>query len=152
MTAYWLFALSVLILIGATDQLIKLTTRLAVSLRLSPLIIGLTVVSLGTSTPELVVSVMAAYRGDYGLSVGNIIGSNTVNVFLVLALALIASQVRVGTTKTQRNNLLLLIISAVYLLSFYLHLPTYLVALGSIGLGVAFMILEYHWGVEGRHL
>ena len=68
------------------DWLVKGAVGLAERLNISPLIIGLTVVALGTSAPELVVSLQAALEGSGGLAVGNVVGSNIANVLLVLGI------------------------------------------------------------------
>jgi cation:H+ antiporter len=75
-----------LLLVGG-ELLVRGASRLAALLGISPLIIGLTVVSFGTSAPELAVSLQAAFTGHAGLTVGNIIGSNIYNVVLVLGLS-----------------------------------------------------------------
>mgnify|MGYP001253505727 CR=1 FL=1 len=60
---------------------------IALNLNISPLVVGLTVVAFGTSAPELFVSVLSAVRGQMGISVGNVIGSNVINIALVLGIA-----------------------------------------------------------------
>ena len=79
------------ILLFAGDYLVRGAVALAEKLGISPLVIGLTIVAFGTSAPELVVSLKAAYSGAYGVAIGNVVGSNIANVLLVLgAPALIA--------------------------------------------------------------
>lgn len=72
------------VLVFAGDYLVRGAVGLAEKLSIDPLIIGLTIVAFGTSAPELFVSLQAAYDGVSGIAVGNIIGSNIANVFLVL--------------------------------------------------------------------
>ena len=67
--------------------LVKAAARLSLAFGISPLIVGATVVALGTSSPELSVSMAAAVEGSGGLAVGNILGSNVTNVLLVLGIA-----------------------------------------------------------------
>jgi len=76
----------VIILLGA-EMLLRGASRLAAMLRISPLLIGLTVVSVGTSTPELAVGITAAHEGKGPLAVGNIAGTNMVNILLILGLS-----------------------------------------------------------------
>ena len=66
----------VLLLAGA-EALVRGASRLAVALGVSPLIVGLTIVSLGTSAPEISVSIDSILRGQGDLAVGNVVGSNT---------------------------------------------------------------------------
>ncbi|MCB2067857.1 MAG: sodium:calcium antiporter, partial [Erythrobacter sp.] len=80
----------VLLVVGG-DLMVRGAVRLAERLGLSPMLIGLVVVGLGTSTPELAASVQAALAGSPGIALGNIVGSNMANALLVLgASALIA--------------------------------------------------------------
>ncbi len=88
---------SCLILLGLVgliiggDLLVRGASKLAAAARISPLVIGITVVSFGTSAPELAVTVQAALAGSPELAVGNVVGSNIANVLLILgAAALIA--------------------------------------------------------------
>lgn len=76
----------VLLLLGA-DMLLHGASRLAAMLKVSPILIGLTVVSIGTSTPELAVGITAAHEGRGPLAVGNIAGTNMVNILLILGMS-----------------------------------------------------------------
>lgn len=76
----------VLLLIGG-EMLVRGAVASAKSLGVSPLLIGLTLVGFGTSTPELVTSVTAALNNSPGIAVGNVVGSNTANILLILGLA-----------------------------------------------------------------
>jgi cation:H+ antiporter len=75
-----------LLLIGG-DTLVRGASGLARAMRISPLIIGLTIVAFGTSAPEMAVNILAAAKGSGSLSFGNIIGSNLANIGLVLGVA-----------------------------------------------------------------
>ena len=93
MSALTVAALAVgfVLLVAGGESLVRGAGRLAVTLGISPLVVGLTVVAFATSTPELAVSVDAALSGHPGLAVGNVVGSNIANVLLILGLtALIA--------------------------------------------------------------
>ena len=75
------------ILLAGAWLLVRSATHLATAFGLSPVIIGVTVVAFGTSAPEFVVSVTAAAGGVGGLAVGNVFGSNVMNVALVIGIA-----------------------------------------------------------------
>jgi len=72
------------LLVAGGEILVRGSVGLAVRLRVTPAVIGLTVVSAGTSFPELVVSVVAAFRGSPDVAIGNVVGSNIFNLALVL--------------------------------------------------------------------
>jgi cation:H+ antiporter len=83
------------LLTGGAEGLVRGAASLARQVGLSPLVIGLTVVALGTSAPELVVSVGAALRGNGGLAIGNVVGSNIANIGLILGVSALLAALRV---------------------------------------------------------
>jgi cation:H+ antiporter len=85
-------------------------SALARNLGVSPLIIGLTIVAFGTSAPELIVSGVAAFRGNPGLAVGNAIGSNIANIGLILGVTAIIYPLRVESETLKREYPLLMLI------------------------------------------
>ena len=86
-----LFLGGLVLLVGGAELLVRGASRLATALGISPLVVGLTVVALGTSAPELAISVGSVLSGEAALAVGNVVGSNIANVLLILGLtALIA--------------------------------------------------------------
>lgn len=76
----------VMLFVGA-EGLIRGSSSLAIKMGIAPLVVGLTVVAFGTSTPELVVSLKAAIIGNGSISLGNVIGSNIANIALILGIA-----------------------------------------------------------------
>ena len=88
----WLMFLGGLVaLIAGANLLVRGASKLALSLGLSPLVVGLTVVAFGTSAPEVAVSVGAAMEGSTGMAVGNVVGSNIFNVLFILGLSALIS-------------------------------------------------------------
>ena len=82
-----LILLSVAVLFLSAEGVVRGSTRLARALGIRPLVVGLTVVALGTSAPEMVVTLIAAQRGQIALGLGNIVGSNIANIALIIGLA-----------------------------------------------------------------
>lgn len=91
------------VLVAGAEALVRGGVGLARRLGVSPLLIGVTVVAWGTSTPELVVSVEAAIKGLDGIAVGNVVGSNIANVLLILALAAAISPIAVRPEAIRRD-------------------------------------------------
>jgi len=85
------------------EGLIRGAARMGVAWGVAPILVGLTVVSIGTSAPELVVSLLAAARGSPDLALGNILGSNLANVGLVLALAALVRPLEVVPSVVRRD-------------------------------------------------
>lgn len=78
------------------DLVVKSASEIALAFGLSQTLVGLTVVALGTSLPELVTSVVASRKGENGLALGNVIGSNIFNILMVLALSAAVSPIAVN--------------------------------------------------------
>ena len=76
-----------LVLLVSAEVLVWSATQIAEALGVSELIIGLTIVAIGTSLPELAVSLVSAMKGEYGLAIGNIVGSNIFNLLAVIGIA-----------------------------------------------------------------
>lgn len=81
------------LLIGGADYLVRGAVAIANKLKIPSIIVGLTIVAFGTSTPEFVVSIKAALNGAGGISIGNIVGSNIANILLILGVAGVISSV-----------------------------------------------------------
>ena len=79
------------LLIYGAELLVRGASALATSVGISRLVVGLTVVAFGTSSPELAVSVMSAWKGQPGIALGNVVGSNICNVLLILGLSAVVS-------------------------------------------------------------
>ena len=82
-----LFLAGLALLIVGADLLVRGASRLSLSLGIAPLVVGLTVVAFGTSAPELAVSVKGALDGQTDIALGNVVGSNILNVLFILGLS-----------------------------------------------------------------
>ena len=132
--------LGFVLLVGGGELLVRGAVRIAERFGLSPMLIGLTIVGLGTSMPELAASVQAALQGSPGIAVGNIVGSNLANILLILGTGALIAPVLVHKTVLWRDGmvglggvLLLIVASATF-------------GLDRIGGGVFLVILAaYLW-------
>ena len=95
MTWLWLGMGLGILTLGA-ELLVRGAVGLATAVRISPLVIGLTVVAFGTSAPELVVSIQSALIGKAGIALGNVVGSNIFNVLFILGLSAMIIPLRVN--------------------------------------------------------
>lgn len=95
MTAILLIAGTVLLVAGA-EFLVRGASKLAASAGISPLVVGLTVVAFGTSSPELAVSTHAAFTGEADIAIGNVVGSNIFNILFILGLAAMVTPLKVA--------------------------------------------------------
>ncbi|MEK7544700.1 MAG: calcium/sodium antiporter [Patescibacteria group bacterium] len=89
MTTYILFIIGFLLLIKGADLLVDGSASIAKKLKISSIVIGLTIVAFGTSAPELIVSIFASVQGNSEIAIGNILGSNIANILLILGISAI---------------------------------------------------------------
>jgi cation:H+ antiporter len=101
-------------LLGGGDLLVRGAVALARRTGVPPALVALTVVGLGTSLPELVVSVQAAVSGYPGLALGNVVGSNIANVLLVGGIAAIVFPLRTTEPSTRRSGMTMLMVTALF--------------------------------------
>lgn len=94
--AVLMLALGLVVLTMGAELLVRSASRLAMAAGISSLVVGLTVVAFGTSAPELVVSVRAALEGRSDVAVGNVVGSNILNVLFILGISALIIPLRVS--------------------------------------------------------
>ena len=90
-------------LILGANWLVEGATSVGIRAKLSPLIIGLTIVAFGTSLPELIINVFSCIKGSSGLAIGNIVGSNIMNILLILGVASIIYPIDVSRISIRRD-------------------------------------------------
>ncbi|MBP5344203.1 MAG: calcium/sodium antiporter [Alphaproteobacteria bacterium] len=110
-----LFILGFVLLIGGGNLLVNGAVALARRLKLSPLLIGLTIVGFGTSVPELIASLFALNQSVPDLAVGNVIGSNIANILLVLGAAACIRTIKISKLSLRRDGKFLLLATFVLL-------------------------------------
>lgn len=99
MITYILFVVGFYLLIKGADLLVDGSASIAYKLKISSIVIGLTIVAFGTSAPELVVNIFASLNGNTDIAIGNILGSNIVNILLILGISAI-----IYPLKTKENT------------------------------------------------
>ncbi|PPR68745.1 MAG: Inner membrane protein YrbG [Alphaproteobacteria bacterium MarineAlpha3_Bin2] len=104
------------VLLFSAEIFIRGVVSLAKILNVSPLVIGMTVVAIGTSAPELVVTLDASLSGSPGLALGNIIGSNIANVLLILGASCVLSEITGPENPNRRDSITLMAGTAVFVL------------------------------------
>ena len=128
------------------DWLVEGATGLARRLRVSSLVIGMTVVAYGTSAPEIGASVMAALRDSPGLAVGNVIGSNAANLGLALGLTALIRPFPVARSLMRREFVFLLVVTALLWPLTMTGVVSRPVGFGFVAILVIFNVLSIRWG------
>ncbi|MDF2778380.1 MAG: hypothetical protein K0S90_1903 [Enterobacteriaceae bacterium] len=107
-----LLIIGLLLVVYSADRLVFAASILCRSVGIPPLIIGMTVVTIGTSLPEIIVSMAASLHGQMDLAIGTALGSNIVNILLILGLAALFHPFTVHSDILRREIPLMLIVSA----------------------------------------
>lgn len=113
----WIFLTGLVTLVIGAELLVRGSSRLALSLGISPLVVGLTVVAFGTSAPEMAVSIGAALDGRTDMAIGNVVGSNIFNVLFILGLSALITPLVVNA-QIIRQEVPILIGASLLLLAF----------------------------------
>jgi len=140
MSIFLVIAGLALLVVGG-DFLVRASVGLSFKLRISKLVIGMTVVSFATSAPELLVSLQAAFDGNSDISLGNVIGSNIANIGLVLGITAIISPLSVDRDFYRYNWPMMMVVS--FALYFFLKNDNVLTTLEGLLLFVALIVFLY---------
>lgn len=147
-----LLAVGMIMLIKGADFFVDGSSKIAKALHIPSLIIGLTLVSMGTSAPELSVSINAALAGSNDLSLGNVVGSNTFNTFLILGVSSIVVPLVIGDDMRKYDIPIMVGIYAIFLIFGFLITPYELDRIESIiflVLFIAYMVLLFFRAKKG---
>ncbi|WP_271397186.1 calcium/sodium antiporter [Salinicoccus roseus] len=112
---YILLVIGFVLLIKGADYFVEGASNIAVKLNVSPLLVGLTIVALGTSSPEATVAILAALEGSPGVVLGNVIGSNIVNITVVVGLTALIAPLTVQS-ETVRKEIPFAMLAAIVLM------------------------------------
>ncbi|HSF13969.1 MAG TPA: calcium/sodium antiporter [Vicinamibacteria bacterium] len=144
-TASLLSLLGLVLLSFGADRLVRSSSRLAMQLGVSPLVVGLTLVAYGTSAPEIVASVIATLEGHADVAIGNILGSNVANLGLILGSTAILATVLVAPAVLRRELPLMVGVTLLFaLLCFRLELGR-TTGLLFLGLLVGINYFSFRW-------
>ncbi|MEO9827460.1 MAG: calcium/sodium antiporter [Paracoccaceae bacterium] len=117
----WLTAAAgLIILLVAGDFLVRGAVNLALRVGVPALIVSLTIVSFGTSAPELLISIDAVLNDAPGLALGNVVGSNTANILLVLGVPAIISRLHTSGTDTRKSYITMLAVTLAFIVACFL--------------------------------
>lgn len=146
--------IGLIVLVIAADKFIVGTVSIAKKFGISPLLIGLTIVGLGTSAPEILVSAIASWQGNTGLAVGNVIGSNIANIGLILGCTALISPLAFKSGLLKQELPILMVVSFVcYFMAFDgLGMVDGIVMLGMLASFLAWLVYSAKKGGQKKSL
>ena len=145
---YVMILAGLLLLVAGGETLVRGAVDLARHWRMSPLLIGLTLVGFGTSTPELLTSLQAAFAGSPGIALGNVVGSNTANILLILGLTAMIGPVMMQRRAMSRDATALVVATALTMAGIWLG--TFTRPVGAVMFGLLILYLVWAYRTE-RH-
>lgn len=140
---YLLLGAGLVLLTVGGDTLVRGASTAARTMGVSPLLIGLTLVGFGTSTPELVTSLTAAMAGSPGIAVGNVVGSNTANILLILGLTALIAPIVVDRAAFRRDGWMLVISAVICAAAVLVGRIGMVWGVAMIGLLLAYLVLAW---------
>ncbi|MCI8416383.1 MAG: calcium/sodium antiporter [Lachnospiraceae bacterium] len=153
---FLILALGVLFLVKGADWFVGGAAALARYLRIPSIVVGLTIVALGTSLPELAVSLTAAVKGSNAIALGNVLGSNIVNLLMVIGLSALIHPIQVEPSVMKRDysvSILMAVVLLFFLSDFLFHRemvlsrPDGVMLLGILGIYMVQMVSQ---ALKGR--
>lgn len=139
---YILLAIGFALLIKGADYFVDGASKIAALLRVPPLLVGLTIVAFGTSSPEATVSIIAAMEGSSEVSLGNVIGSNIFNITLVVGITAMINPLAVETT-TIRKEIPFTLLASVALAAVASDIALQMANINSIGRSEGIILLLF---------
>jgi cation:H+ antiporter len=142
---YLLLLAGLLLLFISGKYLVESSVTISAQLKIPRMVIGLTVVAVGTSAPELLVSLQAAFAGYPEIAVGNVVGSNISNVLLVLAITALIFPIPVPPSSVRRDWPIMMFVSVlffVFSLNGWLSRHEALIFIGFLGLYVVYSVYQ----------
>lgn len=143
MSVYMLIGVGLALLVIGGEVLVRGASSAARKLGVSPLVIGLTLVGFGTSTPELVTSLQAALAGSPGIAVGNVVGSNISNALLILGLTALIAPITVDRRAFLRDGPMLALVTGAAVWVFLQGELSRLFGLVAVGLLLAYILIVW---------
>lgn len=144
LTSFTLLILSLVALYFGADRLVKGSSSLALRAKISPLVVGLTVVAFGTSAPELVVSISSVLNGQGDIAIGNIVGSNIFNICIILGIAAMIYPLQTKKQLIRIDIPLMILTSLVFVLFFWSgHLERWQGGLFVLGI-ISYLVFSFH--------
>ncbi|MBU4306158.1 MAG: calcium/sodium antiporter [Candidatus Omnitrophica bacterium] len=145
-----IFIVGALLIIRSADLFTSAAEAIALFFRIPRVIIGLTIVSIATTTPEFTVSALAAYRGSTGIAVGNVTGSCLANIGVILAAAALISPVKFDVRTVHKEMVFLIAISVLLFLLMWDGVLSFYDGLGLSCLLVAFLFQVIRREIRAR--
>ncbi|WP_299025054.1 calcium/sodium antiporter [uncultured Sulfitobacter sp.] len=140
-TAWLLSGLGLLILLLAGDALVKGAVNLSLRVGIPALIVSLTIVAFGTSAPELLISIKAVLDDVPGIAMGNVVGSNTANILLVLGVPALLATMHTSECSTRKSFNHMIAATALFIALAYRGVFDWIAAIALLS-ALAFMLID----------
>ncbi len=149
---FGLFVLGVFVLIKSSDLFVISASRIAKIFGVSELVIGLTVVAIGTSLPEFASSVVASMNNNSGLVIGNVIGSNIANLALILGVSAVIHSLKIEKSLFERECYIMIGVAILFYILAFDKIVSFVDSLVLVFLFLAYMFFMFKFKVQFQEL
>ena len=145
--------IGIALLIKGGDWTIDSAVFIARKFGLSPMIVGFTILAFGTSLPELIVAILAVLRGSEGIAMGNVIGSNIANIWMVIGFTALFVTLKATINKALVKDLCMMVLCSFLLLGLMLHGDiSRFAGLGMVALLLLYVFVQYMMAMRGERV
>lgn len=148
--AFGAMGLGIILLVKGGDWVVDAAQYVAVHFGISPMVVGFTIVAIGTSFPELVVSVLANMQGSGGIAIGNVLGSNIANILLVVGATAMFVTLKATRQGVMKDLVFMLVATGIMTFLMTVDVIGRLAGIGMIVLLVSYIFLQYKMALSGE--
>lgn len=148
---FFILAIGFLMLVKGADWFVEGTAQIAVQFKIPQLVIGLTIVAMGTSAPETAVSITAALKDNGGIAIGNVVGSNILNILIILGITAVIINVKVQESTLKIEIPFMILVTVVlYIAGLTNHYVYFYEGIVLLVLFVTYLLYLFHMAKKGK--
>ncbi len=148
---FFILAIGFLMLVKGADWFVEGTAQIAAQFKIPQLVIGLTIVAMGTSAPETAVSITAALKDNGGIAIGNVVGSNILNILIILGITAVIINVKVQESTLKIEIPFMILVTVVlYIAGLTNHYVYFYEGIVLLALFVTYLLYLFHMAKKGK--
>ena len=148
---FFILAIGFLMLVKGADWFVEGTAQIAAQFKIPQLVIGLTIVAMGTSAPETAVSITAALKDNGGIAIGNVVGSNILNVLIILGITAVIINVKVQESTLKIEIPFMILVTVVlYIAGLTNHYVYFYEGIVLLALFVTYLLYLFRMAKKGK--
>lgn len=148
---FFILAIGFLMLVKGADWFVEGTAQIAAQFKIPQLVIGLTIVAMGTSAPETAVSITAALKDNGGIAIGNVVGSNILNILIILGITAVIINVKVQESTLKIEIPFMILVTVIlYIAGLTNHYVYFYEGIVLLALFVTYLLYLFRMAKKGK--